>query len=274
MINRIPSPLISLLSDELPEIETHANLDSLFLYCDAPELPNKDALSKAKKVQNWLSLINNSSSEPLVIFGRLIENYMELPELEEGKYYEDYKIQNRERIKKLAESITKELNKYGLSYAKGGFILSGGSLPSRDLSKIIHDKDIPAINLEFERALNKVNSEPLEAVSACSNLLESICKVYIEDNGLEMPNKKDLKSLWKVVSKNLGFDASKIQDDDLRRIISGMFSIVDGIASLRTHGSSAHGQGKQLYKPSPRHARFAVNAAHSLALFLLETIDK
>lgn len=274
MSNRIPRPLISLLSDEIPKLETHATLDSMFLYSDAPELPNKDDLSKEKKVQNWLSLINNFSNEPLVIFGRLIEKYMELPGLEEGTYYEDFKIQHRERTKKLADSIIKQLNKYGLSYAKGGLILSSSSLPSKDLSKIIHDKDIPTINLEFERALNKVNSEPLEAVSACSNLLESICKVYIEENGLEMPNKKDLKSLWKVVSKNLGFDSSKIQDDDLKRIISGMFSIVDGMSALRTHGSSAHGQGKQLYKPSPRHARFAVNAAHSLALFLLETIDK
>lgn len=86
-----------------------------------------------------------------------------------------------------------------------------------------------------------------------------------------MPNKQDLRSLWKIVSQELKFDASSLQDDDLKKIISGMHSVVDGISSLRTHGSSAHGQGKKLYMPKPRHAKFTVNSAHSLAVFLLET---
>lgn len=53
-----------------------------------------------------------------------------------------------------------------------------------------------------------------------------------------------------------------------------MFSIVTGIGSFRTHASSAHGAGRKIYRLKPRHARVAVNSAHSLALFVIETWDE
>lgn len=271
MKTQIPRPIISLLSDKMPEFETHATLDSIFLYADAPELPNPNGLSRTSKVQALLLHTNKVSEEPLSVLGKVIEKYMELPDEDSLPSYERHAINSLKEQRDFAKSITVLLEKYGLSYIQGGLIAKSGSLPSKSLRTLIHEKNVPAIDLEFERALKNVNTQPLEAVSAASNLLESICKVHIEDNSLDMPNKKDLKSLWKVVSKDLGFDPSKIQDDDLKKIISGMFSIVDGISALRTHGSSAHGQGTTMYKPAPRHARFAVNSAHSLAMFVLET---
>lgn len=272
MSKQIPQPLISLLSNKMSNLETHSSLDSIFLHADVPgEMPNVGGLNKSAKIQEWLLHINRSCKQPLNNFGKVIEKYMELPDKGSIPSYDQFALKSFEELEEFQRNLTKELQKYGLSYINGGIIADGQSLPSKDLKELIHEKNIPAINLEFERALKNVNAEPLDAVSASCNLLESICKVHIEDRTLDMPTKQDLRSLWKVVSKNLGLDASKIQDDDLKRIISGMFSIIDGISALRTHGSSAHGQGKILYRPAPRHARFAVNSAHSLALFLLET---
>jgi hypothetical protein len=48
---------------------------------------------------------------------------------------------------------------------------------------------------------------------------------------------------------------------------------VDGLGALRTHVGSAHGRGRQAYRTSPRHARLAVHAAHTLTTFVLETWD-
>lgn len=271
---QIPRPIISLLSDKLPEFETHATLDSIFLFADTPELANQNELTKPSKVQALLLHTNKVSEEPLSVLGKVIEKYMELPDEDSIPSYEKHAINFLKEQQEFAKSITVLLEKYGLSYIQGGLITKSGSLPSKSLRALIHEKNVPAIDLEFDRALKKINTEPLEAVSASSNLLESICKVHIEDNNLGMPQKQDLRSLWKVVSKDLGFDASKLQDDDLKRIVSGMFSIVDGISALRTHGSSAHGQGTTMYTPAPRHARFAVNSAHSLAMFLLETTNE
>ena len=57
-------------------------------------------------------------------------------------------------------------------------------------------------------------------------------------------------------------------------MLSGILSVVDGIGALRTHASSAHGEGRKLYKLKPRHARLAIHSAHTLALFVLETWDE
>ena len=56
----------------------------------------------------------------------------------------------------------------------------------------------------------------------------------------------------------------------LQKINSGITSIIDGIASIRTQSLSPWG-GPESYIPEVRQARLVVNAAHSLAVYILET---
>jgi hypothetical protein len=60
----------------------------------------------------------------------------------------------------------------------------------------------------------------------------------------------------------------------VRKVLSGMSSIVDGIGAFRTHAGSAHGRGRRSYKVEARHARLAIHAAHTLCTFMLETWAK
>ncbi|GDY24364.1 hypothetical protein AHAT_02540 [Agarivorans sp. Toyoura001] len=271
MRKEIPAPVIAVLADHLPVIETHAGLDNLFLHADAPGDPPEG--SKPVKTQAWLRRINKKSENPLIALGKLIECYMEIPEQDEsestlfGNTFENPKKEFKEKL----ESI---LSRCHLTYMSGGYVSDGSSAPSRSLAELIKGRDIPAIDTEFNRALSKVNSEPREAVSAACNILESIFKTYISDEHLDMPQKQDLQNVWKVVRANLGFDPSLVQDDDLKKVLSGILSVVDGIGAFRTHASSAHGEGRKLYKLKPRHARLAIHSAHTLALFVLETWDE
>jgi Abortive infection C-terminus len=73
------------------------------------------------------------------------------------------------------------------------------------------------------------------------------------------------------VAKNLGLSPGQMADDDLKQILSGLFSIAAGVGALRTHRGSAHGHAAKAYKIEARHARLAVHAAHTMALFILET---
>lgn len=259
----IPAPVLSVCAEIAAQRETHATLDSLFLYAGAPGDP--PAGSKPAKALEWLRITNKDNSvQPLDVLGRLIENYMEMP----------FDKWNNTREKEHREKITNILAGHQLQYVKGGKIIGTLSAPSRTLEEFIRERDIPAINLEFERALLNVESNPREAVSAASNILESVCKVYIEDENLEMPAKQDLKSVWMIVRKHLGFDPSLLEDKDLQTILSGLISVVDGIGALRTHASSAHGAGRKTYKIEPRHARLAIHAAHTVGLFVLESWKK
>ncbi|VAX08859.1 conserved hypothetical protein [hydrothermal vent metagenome] len=264
----IPAPVIAVMADNLPVLETHASLDNLFFYAEAPGEPPEG--SKPVKTQAWLRIINKESDNPLVVLGRLVEGYIELPDEDEEVSWGASNTQKLEFKKKLL-SIFKRCN---LQYINGGIVTDGSSAPSKSLSELIKGRNIPAIESEFSRALENVNSEPREAVSAACNILESIFKVYISDEGLDMPRKQDLSGVWKVVRENLGFEPGRLEDDDLKKILSGILSVVDGIGAFRTHASSAHGQGRKLYKLKPRHARLAIHSAHTLALFVLETWDE
>jgi hypothetical protein len=271
MRKEIPAPIIAVLSDTLYNIESHAGLDNLFLYADAPGDPPEG--SKPVKTQAWLRRINKESEFPLKVLGKLIEIYMELPEEEDNTkvLWGVNIVDHKQELKVKLQAV---LDRCNLTYLTGGIISDGSSAPSKSLSELIKGRDIPSIEAEFNRALDNVNSEPREAVSAACNILESIFKVYIADENLPQPQKQDLQNVWKVVRADLGFDTKLVQDDDLKRVLSGILSIVDGIGAFRTHASSAHGEGRKTYKLKPRHARLAIHSAHTLALFVLETWDE
>jgi hypothetical protein len=261
----IPSPLLSVCAEIVARRETHTKLDSLFTYAGAPGEP--PAGSKPAKAIAWLRATNKDERvQPLDVLGRLIENYMEIP-LDPENIWDQDKLKDRENISKM-------LGQYDLQYVKGGKIVGALGTPSRTLEEFIRDQDVTSINNEFERALTNVEASPREAVSAASNILESLCKIYIEEEGLDCPAKQDLKPVWTIVRKDLGFDPSTVEDQDLQTILSGMISVVDGIGAFRTHASSAHGAGKKHYKLEPRHARLAIHAAHTIVLFVLESWRK
>lgn len=266
MDRSIPQPIIAVVSEFMSMAETHATLDNLFIYADAPgEAPPG---SKPAKATAWLRLINKESADPLSILGKLIEGYMETEP--EPYPYEEYKKQ----MPAFIEKIHQMLAKYGYRYITGGFITDGSSIASISLQDAIKGRDMRAIEAEFTRALEHIQKEPRESVSAACNILESVCKIYIADEGLPSPAKQDLQGVWRVVKDDLGMDPQRIEDNDLRRILTGLFSIVDGIGAFRTHASTAHGAGRKIYNVRPRHARLAINAAHSLVLYLIESWDE
>ena len=141
----------------------------------------------------------------------------------------------------------------------------------RLLEEELKSLNIEAIDYEFKRAIENVETDPYEAVSAACNILEGIFKVILEERNVAKPNVQDLGGLWKVVKKELGLEHDTIADTDLLQILSGLSSIISGIAALRTHTSSAHGRGKFRYILQSRHVLLAIHSAHSLALFVIQT---
>ena len=166
----IPSPVIAACSEIIPERETHASLDSLFLYAGAPGDPPEG--SKPVKVQEWLRRINKDFSvDPIKILGRIIENYMEEPP-PEGSPFDDFPPSTETEVQ---TKLRKALARYELQYVRGGCIIGSIGSPSRSLDDFIRDLDVPALDQEFTRALSNVEINPREAVSAASNILESVC---------------------------------------------------------------------------------------------------
>ena len=256
---------MAVCADIISTLESHASLDNLFTYSGASGEP--PAGSKPVKALEWLRKTNKDpSADPLKVLGRIIESFMDSAP-DDFPYVKDYRLKAQERmLKTLAENQ--------LNYFRGGVVNYGISISTKTLSDFIRGRDFASIENEFNRALETVEAKPREAISAASNILESVCKVIIEDEKLEMPSKQDLQGVWGVVRKYLGIDPSSIQDRDLQQILSGVISVVTGIGALRTHASSAHGAGSKIYRIEPRHARLAVHSSHTIALYVLESWEK
>ena len=260
MRKKIPSPIIDVLVRLLSEHETHVTLNDLFAYAGAPGEPPLG--SKPTKILAWLRRINKDVNvNPLDVLGLLIEHHMEENRIPGFSSDKDFEV----------ASLKDALNQANLTYMEGGKIIGAYSVPAISLDQHIRKRDIKSINLEFDRAISNLESNPREAISAACNILESVFKIFIEEEGLEMPKKKDIKPIWAVVRDSLNFDPSKIEDRDLKEILTGLASIIGGVGALRTHASSAHGGGKKIYKVQARHARLAVHSAHTIALFVLES---
>ena len=171
----IPAPLLSVCAEIAAQRETHASLDNLFTYAGASGDPPDG--SKATKALAWLRNTNkDENTQPLDVIGKLIETYME-EVLDTLDHFYTYKVAGREKL-------IKTLAKCKLQYINGGKIVGTLGTPSRTLEEFIRAKDIASIDAEFSRALTNVESNPREAVSAASNILESLCKVYIEEENL------------------------------------------------------------------------------------------
>ena len=265
MRKTIPQAVIAVAAEHAATAETHPSLDSLFMYAGCPGDP--PAGSKHVKALDWLRATNTDPAvkAPLEVLGKVIEGYMD-----EVLTASDHRY---EVALAFRQKITAALGNAGLQYRPGGIVTPTLAAPTKTLAHYIKERNERGITEEFERAAAKADTEPREAVSAAANILEALCKHYIAEEGLKLPDKQVLGDLWSVVRKDLGFDPSQIADTDLKQILAGLIQVVQGLAAFRTHASSAHGAGPKVYRLQPRHSRLAVHAAHTTALFILESWD-
>jgi len=239
----------------------HQSIESLFYESGASgDVPEGNCV---KKVTSWL--IREGKTDPgkaLQILGKVLEEFMD------GDMTRSCpdKPKDIERVKMI-------LSRYGLQYGVGGKLYGASvTAPSRSLAKMLREVSVKEIEEEFERAHRTVDADPPAAVTAACAIVEALCKTYISESPhIEMPAKQTITSLWRSVSKDLKLAPESVEDDDLKRILSGLTSIIDGVGSFRTHAGSAHGHGKRTYRIAARHARLTVHAAHTLCLFVLET---
>lgn len=241
----------------------HRRINTLFLESGAPgEPPDGNC---AEKCTAWLKRCNSTSNvDALNVLGRVLLEFMEI---DENYDPDQFQLEGRGRIKEV-------LAKYGLSYHQNGVVIGTKTgIPTRSLEFILRNRNLAALEIEFERTLTSIEADPPASLTAACSMVEALFKVYIEDENLEMPSQATIKKLWSVVQADLRLDPASLQDDDLKRILSGLTSIVDGLGSIRTHSGSAHGRGRKSYRVASRHARLVVHSAHSLAVFIIETWD-
>lgn len=145
-------------------------------------------------------------------------------------------------------------------------------MPADDLVTLAATRlNAESVREAWSRALDRRDSHPDGAITTARTLLESILKTILDDREVSYKADADLPALYKAVSKELNLAAGAHTEQAFKQILGGCHSVVVGLGSLRNKAGDAHGSGRKLYRPAPRHATLAVNLAGSMALFLIET---
>lgn len=146
-----------------------------------------------------------------------------------------------------------------------------------ELATTIQVIDFDTVQHDLDRALKNVDADPEDAVTAACSIIESVCRSILVELGLPLPANKDIQGLYKAVRDPLGLEPARgdLPEDiaaDVRSILGGLNTTVQGIGALRTHGGDAHGRERGLRRSIDRRiARLAIHSASAATLFLIET---
>ena len=272
-MDRIPTSLIGLLSQILPDRYTMAQIDALFLFAGAPEpMP---VGSKATKVQAWLRQTNTIAGDPLKIVGVILDDFMEKAK-PSNSYWLNAGVDHVKAMEEEKKKIKETLARDGMTFIRGGTIVQGGVTPTMSLLEAVKKLGLVSVEIEIQRALEQIEQDPHAAAHYAANVLEAVLKAYLDHKGQPYGNGDGLAELWKSSAEKIGLRPVDWDSKDLKKIASGLNSIVDGIMHLRNTKSGAHGMSEEQtrnFSIKPKHARLAIHAAHTVAVYVLELIE-
>ncbi|ERS03151.1 abortive infection family protein [Acinetobacter sp. COS3] len=268
---QIPNSVIGAVASVISNYYySHSKLDSLFMESGAPgETPLGNC---EQKCSNWLKRCNEDpNTNALDVLGKVIQDFMDKEETTSIWGTEPLSQKIIDGRKRISDALSRNQ----LTYNMNGYIVQAGSTPiTRTLEDYLKSGDFSSIEKEFERALENIQTDPHAAITAACSIIEATFKNYIENFSLPMPNKLSVKPLWDVVKPNLELNRDDILASDQQKILQGISSIIDGVGSFRSHIGSAHGRGSNPPNIVIAEARLAVNAAHTLVIFIMEIIFK
>ena len=123
---------------------------------------------------------------------------------------------------------------------------------------------------------SSIESSPYQAIGVAKELIETACKSIFKDRQKDYDKNWELSRLMRETTKLLKLTPDNISDEakaakSIRQILGSLSAIVQGIAEVRNDYGSGHGKDSDFKGLQPRHAKLAVGAASTLAIYLLET---
>jgi len=121
-----------------------------------------------------------------------------------------------------------------------------------------------------------VNFDPDLAIGTAKELIEACCKTILAELQVEYSDSWKITKLVKETSKKLKITPDDIKDqakaaETIKCLLSNLATITQGITALRNKYGTGHGHSARTKGLKPRHAKLAVGAASTLAVFLVET---
>lgn len=129
------------------------------------------------------------------------------------------------------------------------------------------------IQEQIDKCQEKIQSEDYSgAITNARTLLEHLFEhIYKEITHQEFDSDK-LTAKYKALSKNLNLDPANLETstDELKQILSGFVSVINGFACFSNDWGDRHARK---FNPLRHHAQLAVNSAFTLCEFLLSSYE-
>jgi len=168
------------------------------------------------------------------------------------------------------------LSKDGLQWVGGRIVADPELSFLNDIKETAAVFDARHMTDQIRRIESAVDSDPSLAIGTAKELIETCCRTILEERGRPVVGTPDISTLTKETLKELKLVPEGVPDarrgsDVIKRILSNLGTIANGLAELRGLYGTGHGKNGKMTSLPPRHAKLAAGAAITLVTFLFET---
>ena len=153
----------------------------------------------------------------------------------------------------------------------------GSDVHTIEAAKIINQTiDAEYVSKQTTRMQSALNSDPESAIGTAKEFVETICKTILKERNIAYKHDEDMPKLVKQVAEALelvpkGIIKEAKAKEIIKRLLSNLGAVSNSLAELRNIFGTGHGKEASSKTLLVRHARLAVGAATTLAVFLLES---
>jgi hypothetical protein len=169
------------------------------------------------------------------------------------------------------------LGRDGYEYTDGRIVSKSGLSMASDVRTAALELDAPHLADTIRRIEAAIDDDPALAIGSAKELVESTCKTILRERAVtEDLDKLGVAPLVRRTAEELRLIPEAIPSaakgvEAIRRLLGNLANVTQGLAEIRNLYGTGHGKEGKHRGLGPRHARLAVGAATTLAVFLLDT---
>jgi hypothetical protein len=146
----------------------------------------------------------------------------------------------------------------------------------RAVKEVLGGTDPGYITQQITRMETAVNTDPGLAIGTAKELIETCCRTILKERGVKCSDAAEVTDLVKLTARTLALTPDDVSEKSkaaevIKRLLSNLGTIAQGVAEILNLYGTGHGKVAGAKGLDPRHAKLAVGAAATLAVFLVET---
>jgi Abortive infection C-terminus len=193
-------------------------------------------------------------------------------------YLEALESWTRESDRSLSPSalvVIRSLRRDGIPIDDAGHLTGPLPPPGLELADLDRVSDPGVLDEYLERMRTNIDRDTPAVIGAAKDLVESTCKLILDDRGIPYAAAAPLLDLYRAVALELRLSRDSVPanakgSQAAQRALQGLVTTVQNLAELRNAIGVGHGRPQRV-PALERHARLAMGASSTVADFLLST---